>query len=510
MIVANSDHQRAAPFDDRDRLPEELRQVAQRYAMLPVPRPTPEETSELIARLQASASPEPSSLPAHRGEVAREVGRVRSDSPDLSPLRMPPQQRGRRVMHPLEALAAVLVAVVVVGSFLLVLTLRLHHAPAPSSRVTDQPVTFQMLRMFDATNGWATTFDGVHVLHTRKGVRHWQNVTPQRFAQSHSQGPLEAADFMDALQAWVVFSPSPTASSSSSPPQLVVAGTSDGGQTWQETTIVPHTSAFARQITFLTPQLGWLLLSEGAALGSEGVEVLRTTDGGATWQTVTRTSKTTPNRPGSLPFTGVKSGISFISPTTGWITGMMEGLYQTQDGGTTWYRQSLPLPDTLPPATQAYLAGTGPLLTFDGGAGIFPVELGLSDGRVIPELYRTNDGGQTWLAAGTLPAWPAAITFLNRQEGWAARVQQHKLLLSYAIFGGVYTWKTYSEAVPPSVTRITDLNFAANGTTGWIIGETNEGQSTLLLQTTDSGQTWREVQPLLEAVAPSPEGTAGT
>lgn len=413
-------------------------------------------------------------------------------------------------MHFLEALAAVLVVGIVVGSFLLVLALRGHRSPAPSSGVTEKLVILQTLRMFDATNGWATTFDGMHVLHTSKGVLHWQDVTPKRFAQSNSQGPLEAADFMDALQAWVVFSPSPTASSSSSPPQLVVARTSDGGQTWQETTIVPQTSAFARQITFLTPQLGWLLLSEGAALGSEGVEVLRTTDGGATWQTMARTSNTTPNRPGSLPFAGVKSGISFISPTTGWITGMMEGLYQTQDSGTTWYRQSLPLPDTLPPATQTYLTGTGPLLTFDGGEGIFPVELGLSDGRVIPELYRTNDGGQTWQAAGTLPAWPDAITFLNRQEGWAAGVQQHKLLLSYAIFVGDYTWKTYSEALPPSVTRITDLNFAANGTTGWIIGETNEGQSTLLLQTTDRGQTWREVQPLLEAVAHSPEGTAGT
>ncbi len=175
----------------------------------------------------------------------------------------------------------------------------------------------------------------------------------------------------------------------------------------------------------------------------------------------------------------------------------MSGLYQTRDGGITWYPQPLPLPDTLPPATQTYLAGTGLLLTFDGGEGIFPVELGLSDGRVIPELYLTNDGGQTWQAAGTLPAWPDAITFLNRQEGWAARVQQHKLLLSYAIFVGVYTWKTYSEALPPNVTRITEVNFVSEGTTGWIIGETNEGQSTLLLQTTDGGQTWQEVQPLL-------------
>jgi len=487
--VTNSDHQHAAPFDDQsetEQLPEELRQVARRYAQLPVPRPTPEATNRLIARLQVSVKQ------------------------DLSPFPVRPPRQRRRISPFLEMLAAVLVVGVVVGSFLFVLASRLNHPPTPPASVKEQPITFQALRMFDATNGWATTFDGEQVLHSSKGVLHWQEVSPGRIARSTSQGQLEAVDFMDALRAWVVFNPHPASSGPLTQEPLFVERTTDGGRTWQETTIVRQSSAFAQQITFLTPQVGWLLLSEGAALGSEGVEVLRTTNGGATWQIMTRTSNTTSNLPGSLPFAGVKSGISFINLTTGWITGMMEGLYQTHDGGTTWYRQSLPLPDTLPPATQAYLAATGPLLTFAGSEGIFPVELGLSDGRVIPELYRTNDGGQTWQAAGSLPAWPDAITFLNRQEGWAARVQQHKLLFSYAFFAGDYTWKTYSEALPPSVTQITELNFVSEETTGWIIGETNEGQSTLLLQTTDRGQTWKVVQPLLEAVARASEGTAGT
>jgi photosystem II stability/assembly factor-like uncharacterized protein len=378
-----------------------------------------------------------------------------------------------------------------------------------SAGVTGRLVILQALCMFDVTNGWATTFDGEQVLHTSKGVLHWREVTPQRFARSDSQRVrLEAVDFMDALRGWVIFSLDLTSSGPLTQEPLFVERTTDGGQTWQETTIVRQSSAFAQQITFLTPQVGWLLLSEGAALGSEGVEVLRTTNGGATWQTMTRTSNTTSNLPGSLPFAGVKSGISFINLTTGWITGMMEGLYQTHDGGTTWYRQSLPLPDTLPPATRAYLAYTGPLFTFNGREGIFPVNLGLSDGRVIPEVYRTHDGGHTWQATAALPAWLDTISFLSPQTGWTAGVQNDTLFL-YSTADGGHIWKPFTQALPPGVTRITELHFVTQ-LTGWMIGERNEGQSTLLLQTTDGGQTWREVQPLLEVVAHSPEETAET
>src|SRR5260370_25630358 len=130
MMVANRDHQHATPFDGRNEtelLPEELRQVAQRYAQLPVPRPTSEETDRLIARLQASVSQDLSHLPAR-----------------------PPQRRRARPL--LEALVAVLMVSLLVGSFLLVLSLRSHRFPPPSASGTSQPVTLQQLRMFQSMN----------------------------------------------------------------------------------------------------------------------------------------------------------------------------------------------------------------------------------------------------------------------------------------------------------------------------------------------------------------------
>ncbi|MBV9231428.1 MAG: hypothetical protein JOZ18_19110, partial [Chloroflexi bacterium] len=457
---------------------------AQRYATLPVPCPTPEETSRLIARLQASANHEP------------------------SPLSVSPR---RRVIPLLEVLAAVLLVGALVSSFLLVLASRLHHPTAPSAAITGRPVTLQTLRMFDAANGWATTFDGVtmygsrHVLHTSKGMLHWQDVSPKRVAQSNDQGMVEAADFMNASTAWVVFDPHPI-SSGPTPHPLFVERTTDGGKTWQETTLVPQAPASIQQISFLTPQDGWLLLIEGAAAGSEGVEVLRTTDGGATWRTMTRTTITTPTLPGALPFGGDKLGISFINQNTGWIPDPLMGIYQTQDSGATWYLQHLPPPGTLPPTTPTHLAGAFPLLTFNGREEIFPAVLELPDGRAILELYRTLDGGHTWQAVSTLSIPSAeldAITFLDPENGWAAGVQKNTLLLSATSDGG-NTWKSFSQALPPDVFQISELNFVTK-MTGWMIGVTNEERSTRVFQTTNGGQTWREVQPRLEVVTHPPE-----
>ena len=138
--MANSEHQHTTPFDERDRLPEELRQVARRYATLPVPRPTAEETSELIARLQASANHDLTHLPVH------------------------PPQRRRRVSPLLNSLAAILVVGILVGGFLFVLASRQHHPPTPSASVTSQPSptrqtpagtvsSLQTIHMIDATTG---------------------------------------------------------------------------------------------------------------------------------------------------------------------------------------------------------------------------------------------------------------------------------------------------------------------------------------------------------------------
>src|SRR5258708_3622038 len=109
MIVSNRDHQHTTPFDDRneiEHLPEELRQVARRYATLRIPQPTPEATNRLIARLQSSPGQHLPELPAR-------------------PTRRPGPARPL-----LEVLAAVLMVVVLVSGFLFAFASRWSHLPA--------------------------------------------------------------------------------------------------------------------------------------------------------------------------------------------------------------------------------------------------------------------------------------------------------------------------------------------------------------------------------------------
>ena len=123
--MANQNHQDVPPFDqrgEREQLPEELLQVARRYAGLPVPQPTSRETSELIARLQSIAQQ------------------------NLALPPVPAPRRPQRVRHLLEALTAFLLVGALIGSFVLAFAVRGPHHPAQqvSSKAQDILVSLSM------------------------------------------------------------------------------------------------------------------------------------------------------------------------------------------------------------------------------------------------------------------------------------------------------------------------------------------------------------------------------
>lgn len=110
--------------------------------------------------------------------------------------------------------------------------------------------------------------------------------------------------------------------------------TLDGGTTWQEL-VVP--GAGKASISFIDPQNGWAALSRGGSTGSSKgpntlypeSSVLVTQDGGNTWEKIYHLKS-------RRNFTSWISDIFFLNRANGWAVGG-DGLYlRTVDGGRHW------------------------------------------------------------------------------------------------------------------------------------------------------------------------------
>jgi len=196
--------------------------------------------------------------------------------------------------------------------------------------------------------------------------------------------------------------------------------TADGGSHWRN--VSPPGSADLNRIhAFLDVNHAWVVVTPGPASGlgpqpaPAVITVFRTADGGASWRRAT------------LPVPdGLPSELDFVDPMHGWLVLSTDNgitFYRTSDGGARWtlasvqHRLQAPgstyppgtLPLGVPPAT---LAGTDPSCSFEASAGLTLQDpsTGWASGSCSgPEattyLYVTNDAGRTWNAQ-SLPAFP--------------------------------------------------------------------------------------------------------
>jgi hypothetical protein len=250
--------------------------------------------------------------------------------------------------------------------------------------------------MVDHSNGWwkKSTEKSSIILHTRDGGRHWIDVSPPALAiavkkmlAEFDRGDLvcEIAALcpLDAQHAWV----SVTQPDSNT---VLLEYTADAGRRWRES-IAPIATENA-SISFVGERNGFLLATSSPAAGHMDKKVYGTVDGGKRWSVLTP-----PPAPGCYP-----TGISFRSPSDGWITATYHGgddapLYRTQDGGKSWKLQKLNVPgdyqggyvDTYPPVF------IGP----DKKRGYLPVKLvrhAPKPGHYAWVTFETVDGGITW------------------------------------------------------------------------------------------------------------------
>ena len=272
---------------------------------------------------------------------------------------------------------------------------------APIAKPTPMPTVVPKEPVFSGgppslqlmSNGVAWFSAGQNVYRSTDGGAQWTNVSPP--AES---GVSEAAFALDSAHAWVAV---PMTQTSQPWNAVTFYATGDGGRTWQRLGSFPIAGSWLHQITFVDSSHGWLLVSLGAATGSEAISVWGTTDGGHTWRELARSPMPQQaETPGQLSSACDKNGISFISDTTGWVTGVCAGgapfLERTIDGGHTWQSQALPVAYG---QSLEYSASVAPPIFADQSLGILPATMAIGPG-VQPAivLYVTRDGGRSWTA----------------------------------------------------------------------------------------------------------------
>lgn len=194
--------------------------------------------------------------------------------------------------------------------------------------------------------------------------------------------------------------------------------------------------------------------------------------------------------------------------TTGWGIGQAvddpnDHVLRTSDGGTTW--QEVTPPQPYDPAESQGLQATAWFADADM-AWVIYAERNLALLNAEPIVWRTTDGGQTWEASTPLVAqeaesfWPSAFSFADAQNGWlmvhAGAGMNHDYVFVYRTEDGGATWaevvNPFAENLPMSCYKNGML--FADAQTGWITGDCGGvSPEVYFYTTTDGGQTWATV-----------------
>jgi photosystem II stability/assembly factor-like uncharacterized protein len=333
--------------------------------------------------------------------------------------------------------------------------------------VSSKPaVPLTAIRMVDTKNGWALTASSI--LKTTDGGLHWNDVTPANAGLN----PSARGQFMNTQDAWIAIGPA----NQQEGPGIAMLRTTDGGLSWQRSVINDPVGARVDVPHFLNVQQGWLETSSTPGAGSAKSDIWHSTDGGQTW------TKLSSNKSFSGLDLGYVTGISFRDAQIGIATGNLgaggdntvPSVALTQNGGQTWQTTSLP-----------HLLGgyVNPMNTsqppvFFGNVVVLPVTITGQSGPLLV-LYRSNDGGLSWFQSGEAHIQAANTYVVDPSHAWATDTQSGKLYSTSD--GGNHWFLTSNTAYQLNALSFTDSQ------NGWGV------TSNQLLQTTDGGKTWQQI-----------------
>ncbi len=376
------------------------------------------------------------------------------------------------------------------------------------------PIQINSMHMFDSNTGWAIESTG-HIVRTQDGGNTWRDVTPTQ--DVYQKGGFFA---LDLNTAWAT--PNLCMQNDcldSHPASTRIWHTTDGGAIWKPSQAlclgwssdcgyymdVGAQYSFPDAMQFLNERAGWLILSVNSLMFQDRYRLFQTVDGGHTWRHLMGSGGN------EGPLTSDITGIAYQDMQTGWLGtndmyGAMEpshtwSIYKTQDGGHTWGPEQdaksieLPVPPNLPDDFTQKMVGCGVVevsaippdvvdLTFHCSVYKDYVPRG-------PDYYyhfHSVDGGQTWRSWRDI----GAAKFIDSNLGWRLVPGSGQSNFLQKTADGGLTWTTL---------RILDWQRAdfdfVNDQAGWAIASNGDTRS--LWQTYDSGKSWSELHPIVEA-----------
>jgi photosystem II stability/assembly factor-like uncharacterized protein len=248
----------------------------------------------------------------------------------------------------------------------------------------------------------------------------------------------------------------------------VILHTKDAGVTWETQLGDPQSSDRPyTDLRFLTESLGWAVQNGGdntllrtddgqnwSPVGTVGQNrgdfqftsrdtgfvtagnaILRTQDGGKTWQPVYQCNVSVEVNGLARNMQCSLDKLDFVDGATGYaVSARLDGgagsvLAKTTDGGATWVATViLPGED----------AREGALRFVDANVGVLRV--------AGAKMFRTADGGSTWTGAGTAPGGKPPVEFAGSHVGWMIAYQT----MGYTTDGGMH-WLSRAIQFPASV-----------------------------------------------------------
>lgn len=244
--------------------------------------------------------------------------------------------------------------------------------------------------------------------------------------------------------------------------RIMVMRTSDGGAHWKQ---LPQdgellAGSVSSLIRFVDAKHGWLLSSDFDAMRAT---LFATSDGGDRWVPLQQLNSARP----------APTGLEFVSPEIGWIplssgAGPIEGgMMATYDGGRHF--------ETI---------GAERGWSFEQASALSAKDVwAIEHGRTV---VRTTDGGKTWRQLYPQPAPSRDIAFVDPQYGFGLGTPfDHNALMTTA--DGGETWHLLpSIGTQESIAAISFINKQ----NGWVLRQTSDAGVLQLLQTKDGGQSW--------------------